>query len=147
LQFVAALNQAGLAETKEFQYTTAEKVFHKRFQAFASIQQPPPLSYNDFLQGCSFSRVSQSDLLVSTGECFKASKANVGKVLAALESLDVSVLSTTREDLNQMAKVCVGNSVYLQKLRQAISSQGVNWEPSALFDFDANCEFCTIKLG
>jgi hypothetical protein len=52
----------------------------------------------------------------------------------------------TKEDLNQIAKVCVGNSVYLQKLRQAISSQDASWKPRALFDFDGNCEFCTIKL-
>jgi hypothetical protein len=140
------LNQAGYTETTHFQFTTAEKVFRKRFEAFTGIQQPPPLTYNDFVQGCSFARVSQNDLLASTGECFKASKANVGKVLAGLQALDASLLSMTREDLNQIAKVCVGNSVYLQKLRQAISSQDGTWKPRALFDFDANCEFCTIKV-
>ncbi|CAB9516473.1 Mak10 subunit, NatC N(alpha)-terminal acetyltransferase [Seminavis robusta] len=149
VRFMAALQQAGVLETRKFHFTTAEKVFRKRFEAFANIQQPPPLSFDDFRQGSSFARVSQSDLLASTGECFKSSKTSVGKALTLLSDLDISLLATTKEDLNQLAKICVGNSVYMQKLRQSIAAgEGGNQskQQKTVFEFDSNSDFCTVKL-
>lgn len=113
---------------------------------FANIQQPPPLSYDDFVQGSDFARVSQAELLLSTAECFKASKNTVGKLLALIPSLDSSYVSVTKDELGQIAKVCVGNSVYLQKMKQFASSK--DGSPKAVaFDFDCNPEFCTVKLS
>ena len=121
-------------------------MFQKRFEVFATIQQPPPLSYDDFVQGSDFAKVSQADLLFSTAECFKTSKALVGKMLALLPSLDSNYVSMTKDELNQVAKVCVGNSVYVQKMKQVVSAKDGQLK-SVSFDFDINKEFCTVKLS
>lgn len=146
VRFISALHQAKALDKQKYQFTTSEKVFQKRFEVFANIQQPPPLSFDDFVQGFDFSRVSQGDLLFSTGECFKSSKATVGKLLAMLPSLDSSYLSITKDELNQIAKVCVGNSVYVQKMKQIVSTSGEKVE-GVSFDFDTNKAFCTVKLS
>lgn len=146
VRFISALHQAKALDKQKYQFTTSEKVFKKRFEVFANIQQPPPLSYDDFVQGSDFSRVSQGDLLFSTAECFKSSKATVGKLLAMLPSLDSSYLCITKEELNQIAKVCVGNSVYVQKMKQTVSTSGGKVE-GVSFDFDTNKAFCTVKLS
>ena len=121
-------------------------MFQKRFEVFANIQQPPPLTYDDFLKGSDFARVSQSDLLLSTAECFKSSKELVGKITALLPSLDSALLSLTKEELNQIAKVCVGNLVYVQKMKQMVAAPDGGRPRRVEFGFDSNCEFCTIKL-
>ena len=70
----------------------------------------------------------------------------VAKLLASLPSLDSNYVSMTKDELNQVAKVCVGNSVYIQKLKQMSSSKDTNLEYVS-FDFDVNKEFCTVKLA
>ena len=121
-------------------------MFQKRFEAFAEIQQPPPLSYSDFVQGSTFSKVSQTDLLASAGDCFKLSKTGVGTLLSALPSIDPTSLSMTKEDLHQVAKICVGNSVYLQKFGQSRTRQSKDVQQNPSFDFDRIGEFFTIKV-
>ena len=144
-KFVAAINQAGLVKEQEFEFTSKERIFEKRFEAFAPIQQPPPLFYDDFLQGSDFSKVPQSDLLASTSECFNVSKSMVDKLLSQLSSLDAVFISVQEADLRCLAKVCIGNSVYLQKLRQTVQSNG-KASVGVSFDLDTHGEFCTIKL-
>jgi len=136
-----------LLEKNHFHFTSSEKVFQKRFEVFANIQQPPPLTYDDFLQGSDFAKVSQCDLLLSTSECFRSSKAAIGKIIAFLPSLDPAFTPMTKEELNQIAKVCVGNSVYILKMKQLVDEHdGEGKAPSVDFAFDSNSEFCTIKL-
>lgn len=120
-------------------------MFQKRFEVFSNIQQPPPLSYDDFVQGSDFARVSQADLLFSTAECFKSSKASTSKLLALLPSIDPNHLSMTKDELNQIAKVCVGNSVYVQKMKQVVSTKEGKVE-SVSFEFASNKQFCMVKL-
>lgn len=138
------MHQAKFLEKENFQFTKAEKVFQKRFEAFAAIQQPPPLTYDDFVQGSNFANVSQNDLLFSTAECFKSSKATTGQITSLLATIDGDFFSMTKEELGQIAKVCVGNSVYVHMMKQLVEKGSK--PPSVEFDFNANNEFSTIKL-
>lgn len=147
-QYIAALHQAKVLKKDKFQFTTSEKVFQKRFEAFAVVQQPPPLSYDDFVQGSSFERVSQDDLFFSTAECFKSSKTTIGRITAALASTDSDFFSMTHQELTQISKVCVGNSIYIAKLKQFVGQKETNdgTPPAVEFDFSTNNEFPIVKL-
>lgn len=147
VRYIAALHQAKFLENDKFQFTAAEKVFQKRFEAFAAIQQPPPLTYDDFIQGSSFARVSQRDLLFSTAECFKSSKATIVQITSKLATINGDFFSMTKEELGQIAKVCVGNSVYIMKMKQMVGKEAEANSPGVDFDFEANNEFSTIKLA
>ena len=143
------MHQAKFLEKDKFQFTTAEKVFQKRFEAFANVQQPPPLTYDDFLQGSSFARVSQDDLLFSIAQCFKSSKTFLGNITNLLPSIDGDFCSMTKDELGQLAKVCVGNSVYVQMMKQMVEKAESSTKPpkkNVEFDFTANVEFSTIKF-
>ena len=140
------MRQAGLLSSKEFQFITPENKFHKRFEVFAGIQQPPPLTYDDYCEGSDFSKVSQKDLLFSTSECFKTGKATVDKLQALLPKLvDSPFPPMSKDELAGIAKICLGNSIYVQKLKQLIDAKETKTATVA-FDFDTNSEFCTIKI-
>lgn len=59
--------------------------------------------------------------------------------------MDPNTCSVTEDELKSLAKVCVGNSVYLMKLTQQVGNGGTA-SGSVEFDFEANDEFCIIKL-
>ena len=67
-------------------------------------------------------------------------------MIALLPSLDSNYLSMSKEELNQVAKVCVGNSVYVQKMKQLVTAKDAKVD-TVDFDFDSNKEFCTVKLA
>jgi hypothetical protein len=90
--------------------------------------------------------VSQADLLFSTSECFKAGKGTSGKLQSLLPSLDAAFLSMSKDELSELVKVCVGNSIYVQKLKQLIESRDLKSDIVG-FEFSTNCDFCTIKLN
>ena len=121
-------------------------MFQKRFEAFANVQQPPPLAYDDFIQGSSFARISQGDLLFSTAQCFKSSKATIGNITKLLASIDVDFFSMDKDELGQLAKVCVGNSVYVQMMKQMVEKVDSKPPKGVEFDFAASVEFSTVKF-
>jgi hypothetical protein len=145
-QFLAALNQAGLVKEKSYEFTPKERIFQKRFEAFAAIQQPPPLSYDDYVQGSDFSKVPQNDLLLSTSECFNTSKTIVDKLISQIPSIDKDFLPMQDGELRRLAKVCIGNSVYVQKLRQKVDNATGEAEGDISVDLDTHSQFCTIKI-
>lgn len=145
-QFLAAVNQAGLVKEIEYEFTSKERIFEKRFESFHIIPQPPPLTYKDYLQGSDFSKVSQNELLRSTSECFSQSKLMVDSLVAQIPSLDVDYLAVHDKQLHQYTKICVGNSVYIRKLSQIIEGKGTS-EASVSVEIEPAIQFCTIKLS
>eukprot|EP00980_Cylindrotheca_fusiformis_P008910 scaffold1900_cov123-Cylindrotheca_fusiformis.AAC.36 len=144
---MAAVNQAGLVEEVEYEFTSLSKVFEKRFEAFQIIRQPPPLTYSDYQQGSSFSNVNLGDLLKSTAECFKNSKAMVDKLESQLSAVDSSYLSIRDADLRQFTKVSIGNSVYVQKLTQLVGDGTQKSTGEVSFSIDPTIQFCTVKIS
>ena len=149
VQFIAALDQAGQVKTPSYEFTSQRKRFSKRYEAFAAISTPPTLTYYDFEQGYSHADVSQQTLIASAMDCFKASKTVVDKLLSDIgdETDDDSCyLPIQRAELKSLAKVCIGNSLFLHKLlRQVQSGEAVAGKVS--FDFEAHRAFCIIKLA
>jgi hypothetical protein len=143
-RFIAALSQAELLLPDSFEFTTNEIRFSKRFQPFACAATPKPLTYNDFLVGSDYTKVKQSDLLAATADSFTSAKVNVDMMLTKYAQLDS--WSITEEKMRALAKVCVGNSVYLMKLSRQVNDGGSAIDENVHFDFDTNVEFCIIKL-
>jgi hypothetical protein len=111
LQFLAALNQAGLVKEKNYKFTSKERIFQKQFEAFEGIQQPPLLLYDDYVQGSDSSKVAQNDLLISTSECFNVSKMMVNKLLSQMPGINNDYIPMQDNELRRLAKVCKINSV------------------------------------
>ncbi len=145
-QFIAALTQAGMVKPEAFEFTSHEQRFSKRFDAFSFFLQPPPLTYIDFCHGSDFSRVSQQDLVISTSECFKASKEIIDKLLVQIADIEACYRPIQEEELRELAKVCVGNSVFVQRLVQMVDATG-KAKGTVSFDLSTHKRFCTIKLA
>lgn len=105
---------------------------------------PAPLTYNDFLVGSDFSAVKQADLLSATTESFSVAKVTVVDMLAKYEAFDLTAVK--EEELKSLAKVCVGNSVYVMKLSQQVRG-GENASGKVVFDFETNSEFCILRIA
>ena len=145
VRFFAAVRQAGIIEAKQYEFTTYKRIFEKRFEVFSGIQQPPPLSYEDYMKGSDFSKVSQRDLLASTADAFRLSKSMIDRLLLTIPTVDPDFLPAKEDELKQLNKICVGNSIYLQKLVQAIQRKEEAGTKVAI-DMTTNSEFCTIKI-
>ncbi len=145
VRFLASLRQAGIVEEKHYEFTTYKCIFEKRFEVFAGIQQPPPLTYEDYMKGSDFSKVTQKDLLASTADAFRLSKSMIDRLLVQLPFINPDFLPAKKEELQQLNKVCLGNSIYLQKLMQVIHRKEESKVRVAI-DTTTNVEFCTIKI-
>lgn len=145
VRFFATVRQAGIIPEKEYEFTTYQRIFEKRFEVFSGIQQPPPLSYEDYMNGSDFSKVTQRDLLASTADAFRLSKSMIDRLLVQIPLIDPDYLPAKQEELRQLIKVCVGNSIYLQKLMQVIHRKEESKARVAI-DTTTNSEFCTIKI-
>lgn len=146
-RFIAGLFQANVVKQVEYEFTTLRRIFSERFAVFLSIRQPPPLTYDDYLQGSDFSSVSQDDLFYSITDSFDASKRTIELLVENLEEIDPLYASITIHELRDLVKICVGNKVFLQKLRTSIEhvhGRAVELRPFA--EFEGKVEFCTIKL-
>lgn len=141
-QFIAALNQAGALTVEKYVFTSHERRFEKRFEAFGAVSQPPSLTYDDFLQGSNFSSVSREDLLASVTESFKSSKSDVDKLMKQMDSVEAKFLPIKESELRNLVKVCVGNSVFAQKLLQTKEGECGKVE----FDLETHKQFCAIKI-
>ena len=149
VQFIAALDQAGLVKTPSYEFTSQQKRFSQRYEAFGGISTPPTLTYDDFEQGYSHADVSQQALIASAMDCFKASKTVVDKLLSDIgddDGDDSCFLPIRRAELKSLAKVCIGNSLFLQKLLRQVQS-GEAAEGKVSFDFEAHPAFCIVKLA
>eukprot|EP00593_Proboscia_inermis_P003087 CAMPEP_0171296452 /NCGR_PEP_ID=MMETSP0816-20121228/5113_1 /TAXON_ID=420281 /ORGANISM="Proboscia inermis, Strain CCAP1064/1" /LENGTH=312 /DNA_ID=CAMNT_0011769897 /DNA_START=435 /DNA_END=1374 /DNA_ORIENTATION=- len=58
-RFIIILYQARCLIQPKFEFTSHRIRFMKRFQSFAKINQPPPLTYDDFLKGSDFSALKR----------------------------------------------------------------------------------------
>jgi len=145
VRFFAAVRQAGITPEKQYEFTTNRRIFEKRFEVFSGIQQPPPLSYEDYTKGSDFSKVTQKDLLSSTADSFRLSKSMLDRLLIQIPLIDPDYLPAKEEEVRQLSKVCVGNSIYLQKLMQVIREKEES-KARVTIDTTSNCEFCTIKI-
>lgn len=145
VRFFAAVRQAGIIQEKQYEFTTYKRIFEKRFEVFSGIHQPPPLSYEDYMKGSDFSKVAQRDLLASTADAFRLSKSMIDRLLLMIPNINPDFLPAKEDELRQLNKICVGNSIYLQKLMQAIQRKEEAGTRVAI-DMAANSEFCTIKI-
>lgn len=144
-QFIAALTQAGLVKNKTYEFTSHEDRFRNRFQALACIAQPPMLTYDDYRAGSNFANVHPDDLLLSTGECFLNAKKLLETLGKRASQINEKFAPLDAEEVRDMMKICVGNSVFVMKLAQYYESNGGK-QPSVQFDFKLSNQFCTIKL-
>ena len=116
-----------------------------RFEVFANIQQPPPLSFEDYLKGSDFSQIHQKELLETAGDMFSFTKSLIDQLLKKISFIDSDYLPAKEEDIRQLAKVCVGNSVYLRKLERIVDSKEES-QARITIDTKASKQFCTIKI-
>ena len=145
-QFLAAASQAGLIKDIEFEFTSKETIFEKRFEVFQIMPQPPPLTYADYPQGSDFSNVAQDELLQFASECFKASKTIVDKLGSHLQGVDSDFVSASDADLRLLAKISLGNTIYLAKLTQSVAQNG-QCSGQVSIDMEPSVQFCTIKIS
>jgi hypothetical protein len=147
VRFFAALKQAGLVKEEKYEFTSNRHIFAKRFEPFLCIIQPPPLSYDDYLKGSDFSKVSQQDLIASTSECFSVSKSMIEKLLAQIPLIDPIYLPATEDELRQLVKICVGNTIYLHKLKQVVEGARGKVTNCVSIDVETNKRFCIVKIA
>ncbi|KAL3924307.1 MAG: hypothetical protein SGILL_001126 [Bacillariaceae sp.] len=146
VRFFPALKQAGLVVDVSFEFTSKEKIFLKRFESFIGIHQPPLLTYKDFELGTDATKLSQKHLVASSKESFSASKSMLEKALTLMEKLDPDYLPMSVEEMKQLSKVCLGNSIYLQRLVQVSTGDGASAATISV-DTKTNKCFCIVKLS
>ena len=145
IRFLAGLRQAGVLHNNVWEFTSTARIFATRFQSFELIQQPPVLTYEHFLEGSDFSRVTPEDLLHTTAEWFQSCKKTVEQLLAGATLVDTPFAPIREPELRCLLKVCIGNLVYVQKLRQVAQDDPTKTKVD--FDFFVHPEFCMIKLS
>jgi len=149
MQFRAALIQAGILKEQNFEFTSLERIFEKRFEVFQYIRQPPPLSYAHFLEGNDFSLVEPSSLLHTAAEGFQHCRAAIEVMLQDMtrQKMDPMFAPVSETELRSLLKVCIGNAVYVQRLRQLIESGSANLPSTTVaFDFESHDQFCIFKI-
>lgn len=147
IRFLAALRQAGILKESVYEFTSVERIFVERFQAFNVIRQPPPLTFQHYADGSDFSRVQPSDLLKTTTEWFQSCKKTVEQLLSSSTSINSVYSAMPEAELRLLLKICVGNSVYLMKLRQVVQNEESESRASVDTDFSVHDQFCMIKLS
>lgn len=148
LRFLAALRQAGILTEKKYAFTSKERVFEERFRAFSVIRQPPPLVYEQYVQGSDFSSVLPEELQQSTAEWFQSCKRAIEHLQnTTFPSVDAEYAPIRESELKSLLKVCVGNSVYLHKLRQVLQDPSSASSVRVEFDTKTHDQYCTIKLS
>ena len=140
-------------------FTTHQKRFEKRFEAFSTLPQPPILSYEDYLRGSDFTSVQSKDLLAAAADCFRLGKGVVDWLLDVVvsESCDSSTIDVTqkrrdddlhisirREELMALAKLCVTNSLFLHKLKTA--GRQNSGRTSVAFECKVHKQYCTFSF-
>ncbi|EJK68489.1 hypothetical protein THAOC_10321 [Thalassiosira oceanica] len=126
VRYMSVLQQVGLLR------------FKRRFWAFKQLPQPPCLTIDDFHAGTDFYSLSSKEVIESASDCFRSSKNIVDQLLEVIvpphetEASRMSInqrfdndpfIAIHRDEILALAKVCVGNSLYLHKLASMVSSQ------------------------
>lgn len=156
VQFITALKQAGVLELDDnhsrYEFTNLATIFEKRFEAFQVIEQPPPYAFRHFQAGTDFTNYTTEQLQHYVGEGFQTCRSSIEILLVELEDRlsaeeeDEKTIcyygNTSPDELRALRKVCVGNGIYLHKLRQTTDAASLRVE----FDFGTHAEFCIIKL-
>lgn len=104
------------------------------------------MKYDDFIQGSDFSTVSQLDLISSARECFKSAKATIDNLLDKINKVDELYLAMRKEEIMKLAKVCIGNQLYLHKLLMQVQNGGDISGSVMKIDFNTHDQFCSITL-
>ncbi len=129
-------------------FTSHQKRFEKRFEAFRAIPHPPCLTYDDYVNGSNFSAVASNDLLASATTCFRSAKGEADWLLGAIaveggDSPADFYIPIRKENL-QLAKVCVHNILFFQSLdcRDHPSDSNTN----VRLEFNTHKQFCTLSF-
>lgn len=156
VRYIAALRQAGVLSEPPpsiTMFTSHQTRFEKRFESFAMLPQPQPLSFEDYERGSDFSAVRREDLLQSAGDCFRSCKGVIERMLQVVvadeDGIDITkkrrnddlYISIRREEAMALTKVCVANSLFLHKL--SLTPSTVN---EVSLEFTAHKEYCTLNL-
>jgi len=157
-RYIAALQQAKILKIPQFEFTSPERVFEERFEVFSLVQQPPQLTYEDYVQGSDYSQVTPHDLLNYAAECIQSSRKAVEVLLRDFLPVvehPTSYAPLQESELRSLLKVCVGNSVYLHKLRSIVpepspgtgATMVADRETKVSLEFEKHALFCTVKLS
>ena len=145
-RFMMAIRQNNLSPLTDHEFTSRETIINKRFEQFSCIDQPSLLTYDDFIQGSDFSKVDPQRLVAAALECFDAGKLLIEQLIKTLDVVeDESFVSFHRSDAAKLKKICVGNTVFLQKLGNISKEGNTSQRHTINFEFDHK-EFCIIKI-
>ncbi len=122
------------------------------------MPQPPKLTYDDFRKGTDFSVISSKTIISSSQECFTQCKnlLNIMRTDGEKGRVEDEYKCMGDANITQMTKVCVGNSLYLLKLSNAIAKGDIGDSGSSssekgrnplTLDFKSHMQFCTIQLS
>jgi hypothetical protein len=158
IQFISLLRKVGVIQEQIFEFTSLKRNFLKRFDIFHSIQQPPPLLFEDYMDGIDASSLSTLALIQIVSEGYKSCRVMIDEMINTLIDRDINAMYVTMSmlELRSLLKVCVGNMVYVQRLRQifekkygnasSITATTATINAKATFDFDSHNQFCIIKI-
>ena len=105
------------------------------------------LHYADYIAGSDFSKVPPQDLLASTSECFQAARTYVDRILAQSQSTPEHFRVLKNDEINRLAKVALGNAVFVLKLQQKVDNGFTgNAKGNVEFDLETHNHFCTIRI-
>ena len=87
--------------------------------------------------------------MASAAECFRLAKSLVDKLLLAFsvgKTSDDEVLVVTKEEVMKLAKVCVGNSLFLHKISRSEEKEKKGEKLKVELDWPVHHQFCSIKI-
>mmetsp|Transcript_18875 Transcript_18875/g.44104 ORF Transcript_18875/g.44104 Transcript_18875/m.44104 type:complete len:772 (-) Transcript_18875:85-2400(-) len=146
VRFIVAVRQAGYFEIPDYEFTSRQTIFENRFSVFESIRHPPPLTFQDYLEGSDGSNISVEEMCQSATEVFKTCRALIESVLNDIGSVNATFAPVQEMEARSLLRVCVGNSVYLMKLNQLAAGGDTGKQVKFEFDFEAHKEFCIVKF-
>lgn len=145
VRFLAAARMSEVVPSVQCEFTSLDRIFTERFQALALVRQPPVMTFQQYSERADFSGVKVEDLLQTAGEWFQACRNSVEQLMSIIGNIDVSFAAIQESEMRDLQKVCIGNSVYIQKLRQV--SEAKPPKTSADYDFSAHDQFCILRLS
>ena len=152
-RFLAGMVQSGCYRMPEFPFGSKQLRYEKRFGPFFQVQQPVPLTYEQFAQTSSFSKFSSEDLLNSAMEYFSVCKEGLEKLLADEQRVR-GMRKAQRKTIQEMLKISSGNLVSVrlvkmlltkEKMRQAALNPG-EFRSKPILDFSHSRVLPIIKF-
>ena len=130
------------------EYTSWRCRYEHRFSAFAHVQQPPLLDYDEFTN--SVQNLAPTTLLESAAECFRQCKTLIDRACRALPGESEAEVkarqppSAELAELRTLAKVAVANGVAIAQL--TTQRVGAGSGMCAQFDFTAHPLFPSVTV-